>query len=222
MNESHYHPEPTTATSPAILRRRYGLALLALLLIGFVVVAGLTIIWLLYGPKPVTDNTTITPHTDSGIAPSPNTGPGSAAVSNEPAAPTPKNCTSSDVGLNLGSTEGAAGTNYLHLVLANKSNGSCTLAGYPTVFLVDGSNNTLGSGASPQPATTPGTITLAPSAKAHVVAGFPQPGNFPSGTCTASSASIRLYLPGATSYIDTTLAKPYCPGFSVTALSAGE
>lgn len=131
------------------------------------------------------------------------------------------NCTFNDLSLSVGTSDGAAGTIYQHLVVTNKSTKSCKLAGYPSVFLLDASNNTLGSGAVPSASVAISSLTLAAGAKAYTAAGFPQAGNFDPGVCTASSVAVRVYIPGTTSYLDTALAKPYCPGFSATAFAAG-
>jgi hypothetical protein len=108
------------------------------------------------------------------------------------------------------------------MVLTNKGTQTCTIAGYPAVYLLDSTKATLGSGAIPMTTYTPTLLSLVPGATAHTAVGFPQAANFAAGTCTANGAAIRVYLPGSTSYLDATLAKPYCPGFSATAVVAGE
>ncbi|HSX30593.1 MAG TPA: DUF4232 domain-containing protein [Candidatus Saccharimonadales bacterium] len=130
-------------------------------------------------------------------------------------------CASSTMSMALGTTDNTAGTQYQHLVVTNTGTASCKLAGYPAVFLLDSASAVLGDGAQPVTTITPTTITLAAGAKAHTVVGFPDAGNFTDGQCTAASKTLRLYLPGTTSYLDASLAKANCPGFSVEAFSTG-
>src|SRR5882724_10872742 len=57
-------------------------------------------------------------------------------------------CAASNLNLSVGTTDAAAGTAYTHVVVANQGNATCTIAGYPAVFLTDASNNPIGSGAA--------------------------------------------------------------------------
>jgi hypothetical protein len=197
-------PAPFT---PAKSSRMFGTKTKAIFLVGLILGAGLiAAAWYLW-PKTLLVPSTPTPTSTSSS---------SAAV------PAVTNCTTGDLGMSIGSTEGTAGTVYQHIVFANKGSKTCTIAGYPTVFLLDGSSNVLGSGAVPTTVSPGTTISLAPGAKSHLAVGFPQAGNFPTGTCTANSVTIRVFLPGTASYLDAPLAKPYCPGFSTTAIISGE
>ena len=108
-----------------------------------------------------------------------------------------------------------------HIVVTNNGGSSCTITGYPAAFLTDTHGVALGDGAAPHPLYTPATITLVSHATAHVVMGFPDAGNFSSGECSATSASLQLYVPGSADALTTPLAAQNCPGFSVTAFQSG-
>lgn len=131
-------------------------------------------------------------------------------------------CSTSHMQLSMGNTNGTAGTIYQDAILKNTGTSSCTLAGWPTVFLTDASNMVIGNGAAPTSAFPIATITLAPNATAHSAVGFPDPGNFSGGVCTAASAKLELYLPGVTSALTTPLSEQNCPGFSVSAIQSGD
>lgn len=130
-------------------------------------------------------------------------------------------CAASDLQLSMGSSEGTAGTIYRHAVITNNGKSSCTLTGYPAAFLVDSHGLVLGGGAASNPLYAPSTITLAAHGTAHTVLGFPEAGNFDPGVCSAAAASLKLYLPGSTDFLQTALAEHSCPGFSVTAVQSG-
>lgn len=136
--------------------------------------------------------------------------------------PTPV-CTASNLNLSVGTTGAAAGTAYTHVVVANQGNATCTIAGYPAVFLTDTSNNPIGSGAALNPANAPQAITLAPGKTAHVTVGFPDHNNFSTpNACGNASVNIELYPPGATSALTAPLAQYDCPGLATTAFDAGQ
>lgn len=136
-------------------------------------------------------------------------------------APTPA-CTAANLHLSIGTTDGTAGTQYTHLVLANQGNASCTVAGFPAVFLTDASNNPIGSGAGLSPTSATQVITLNPGKMAHVVVAFPDHENFSSpGTCGSASTNIELYLPAATTGFSAPIVEYNCPGFTTTAFTAG-
>ena len=128
-------------------------------------------------------------------------------------------CTS--LSLSQGSSEGAAGTIYKHAVVTNNGSGSCMLAGYPAVFMLDADGMQVGSGAAANSLYAVSNITLAPGAKAHTVVAYPQQANFPAGTCSAIGSSMKLYVPGTTLALTAPWSDYSCPGFSATALQAG-
>ncbi|HEX3568173.1 MAG TPA: DUF4232 domain-containing protein [Candidatus Saccharimonadales bacterium] len=131
-------------------------------------------------------------------------------------------CSTGHMQLSMGNTNGTAGTIYQDAILKNMGTSSCTLAGWPTVFLTDAGNTAIGNGAAPTIGFAPSTVTIAPNATAHSAVGFPDPGNFTNGVCTATSAKLELYLPGATNALTTPLSEQSCPGLSVSALQSGD
>lgn len=130
-------------------------------------------------------------------------------------------CSTSNLHLSVGSSEGTAGTQYTHVVLTNQGSGSCLLVGYPAVFLADTGMTILGGGAAANALYPVTNITLAPSQSAHVVVGFPDHTNFGAGVCSAASVYLKVYPPGATTPLSTPLVQYSCPGFSTTAFRAG-
>lgn len=136
-------------------------------------------------------------------------------------AQTVPSCGAADITMALGMAEGAAGTTYQHIIFKNHTTHSCTFIGYPAAFLYSSANYSLGNGAAPNPAFLPTIVTLAPGARAHIALGLPHAANFPAGTCTANAQTLRVYVPGHTSYLHLALAQPWCPGFSVTSFIPG-
>jgi len=131
-------------------------------------------------------------------------------------------CTTENLKLTAGQQNGAAGTIYQHVALTNTGKKSCTMAGYPTAFLYGSDGHALGNSAAAQPQPAPSVITLASGETAHTVLGYPQAGNFPPGICTtAKSTTLNLYPPSNTAALTTPLEIAWCPGFSETAMQAG-
>lgn len=131
-------------------------------------------------------------------------------------------CTTANINLEAGQQSGAAGTIYQHMKLTNTGAKSCTIAGFPTAFLYGSNGYALGSAAAAQSQIVPTVITLAPGETAHTTLGYPQAGNFNPGVCSdTKSTMLRLYLPGGTAALETPLEVAWCPGFSSTAIQAG-
>lgn len=129
------------------------------------------------------------------------------------------NCTS--LSLSQGSSSGAAGTIYKNADITNTGTVSCTVTGYPAVFMIDSSNMQVGSGAAANSLYMPATITLAPNGKAHTVVAYPQQPNFPAGSCSAVGSTMKLYVPGLAAALTTPWSDYSCPGFSATAFQPG-
>jgi Protein of unknown function (DUF4232) len=128
-------------------------------------------------------------------------------------------CTS--LSLTQGGSSGAAGTIYKNAVITNIGTKTCTLAGYPGVFMVDGGGTQVGAGAAANSLYAAVAITLAPGDQAHTVVAFPQQPNFPPGTCSPIGSSMKLYVPGVVSPVTSAWSDYSCPGFSATALQPG-
>lgn len=128
-------------------------------------------------------------------------------------------CTS--LSLSQGSSSGTAGTIYKDAVLTNTDSMSCTLTGYPAVFMLDSHGTQVGGGAAPNSLYPISTVTLTPGGKAHTAIAFPQQANFPTGTCSPQGATLQMYVPGIAMALTTPWTDYNCPGFTATALQPG-
>ena len=131
------------------------------------------------------------------------------------------NCQAPELNLSIGPSSGTAGTAYVDAVFTNQGLRTCILNGYPMVALVDAHNAMLGAPAMHNTAFPASTITLHPGESAHAAMGFPDPGNFAAGLCTANSATLKATPPSLLGALETPLARQYCPGFSVTVVQSG-
>jgi hypothetical protein len=131
-------------------------------------------------------------------------------------------CSASNLSLSAGQQSGAAGTIYQNIVVTNKGKKTCTIAGYPTAFLYGSDGYVLGSAAAARPQPIPSTITLGFNESAHTVLGYPQAGNFDPGICSETSTKLVVYVPGSVASLEVPLAVNWCPGFSSTAMQAGQ
>jgi len=152
----------------------------------------------------------------------PSSATASASTTAEPATSKPLStrCHTADLSLALQDAGAAAGTSYKWVVLTNSSGPTCTLFGYPGVSLVDASGALLGKPAERNPVHAPQVVTLHPGESGYATVGFPNAGNFSPGTCTAESASMRVYPPDELRSLLTTVHEAYCPGFSVSVITA--
>lgn len=194
------------------------IVLLIVLVIGAIAAGG----YLLYSRQPKTtppasntSNSTSSSSTNSnnGTGASSGSGSGTAAVAA---------CGTANLKLSISNQSGTAGTMYMNADLTNTGTTSCTLTGYPTVFLADSTGSTTGMGAEASSDYTPAAITLAPNAVAHSLLAFPDAGAFATpGICSGSSTNLYLYPPASITYLQTPLTQQACPGFRATALKAG-
>lgn len=89
-----------------------------------------------------------------------------------PASSGPPQCTTADLRLTVGQSNGAAGTIYYPLDFTNTSSLACTMYGYPGVAFVSSPHGSqIGVPAGRQSATGPVLVTLAPGATAHATLG---------------------------------------------------
>jgi hypothetical protein len=109
-------------------------------------------------------------------------------------------CHTDDLSVKLGDGEGAAGTQYLALVFANKSDHRCTLYGYPGVSFVAGDGGTqVNKGFIRDSAATKIKVTLAPGAVAHATISGSDVGFFDASECEPVSVrGYRVYPPDET------------------------
>lgn len=146
----------------------------------------------------------------------------SSSNSSRATSPAVASCTTPHLKLSISNQSGTAGTMYMNADLTNIGSTACTLTGYPTVFLANGSGSTTGMGAEPTSDYPPVVITLAAGAVAHTLLAFPDAGNFATpGICSGPSANLYVYPPASTTYLQTPLVQQACPGFRATALKIG-
>jgi len=129
--------------------------------------------------------------------------------------------TCTNLSLSQGTSSGAAGTIYKNAVLTNAGTVTCTIAGYPGVFMLNGGGMQVGGGAEASSLYHVSTVTLAPGAKAHSVVAFPQQGNFDPGVCSPIGSSMQMYVPGVVMAVTAAWSDYSCPGFSATAIQPG-
>ena len=201
------HPQPQTSKSSRPRTRRPARAVGGL----SVAVAALALGLSLTGcgtPAPVASTTTgssTTPSTETTPAEttpaeSPTMTPTTSATptSTTPAA-TPLCAASNLSGSVDASGGGTAGSIYMKLAVKNTSTVTCTIDGYPDVFLVGNNNGTQLGPVSNRNTTQPstGTITLAPGKSATAVLQYTEAGNYPA--CKRVPADgLRVFPPSAT------------------------
>jgi len=125
--------------------------------------------------------------------------------------------------LSMGSSEGAAGTNYTHAVITNNGDQDCSLSGYPTATMSDTAGQSITAENNSLYPVDLVTIT-ASGGQAHVVLGLPNAGNLDPATtdCTAAATtSLQLNLPGVDAILNASFPESACQGFTVTALHSG-
>ena len=127
-------------------------------------------------------------------------------------------CQSKNLKIALQDANAAAGTAYKDIVLTNIGSAPCTLTGAPAVALLNAAGDPIGT--ADKATGTATDISLATNKAAYAAVGFPNPSNFPSGSCSSdTSAKLSVTLPGTVDTMTVALAKPYCPGFSVHSFS---
>jgi hypothetical protein len=113
----------------------------------------------------------------------------------------PAACTSTQLKLKLGASEGAAGSVYIPLIFTNASTHACTLRGYPGVSSVTGSTGKQVGGSATRDTThTVRTITLkARGGTASALYRHVNPENFDAKDCSKATArGYRVYAPNLT------------------------
>jgi hypothetical protein len=129
-------------------------------------------------------------------------------------------CAASNLVLSLSDTGGgAAGTYYYNIVLTNNTRAACTISGYPAVSMLDADGASLGSAVNSEVVGVK-QLTVDAGKAVYAAVGFPNPANFDSGKCSAAAAKMAVTAPNTTTALTILLTRPYCPGFSVSALSA--
>ncbi|WP_433046712.1 DUF4232 domain-containing protein [Dactylosporangium sp. CS-033363] len=94
---------------------------------------------------------------------------------------------------------GAAGSQYLWLILTNATSKTCTLEGYPGVSWVTGDNGQqVNQPAERDTSIAPKQLSLQPAQAAHAQIRSPQPGNFGDSCKPIEIRGYRVYLPDET------------------------
>ncbi len=159
----------------------------------------------------------------------PSSTPSSPAQTSAPPAG-PAECTTSDLKVQVGAGNGAAGTSYYNLDFTNATSVSCFVQGYPGVSLVSQGSNAgsqVGADAKRDPVTPSHQVILAPGQTAHAVLGVADAGNFPSSTCHMVTAHwLKVFPPDQTVAAYTPLTTQTCsstsvPTMHITAMSSG-
>lgn len=114
----------------------------------------------------------------------------------------PAECTTADLKVARGQSNGAAGTIYYNIDFTNTSSSSCFLQGYPGVSLVsagDGSGSQIGADAKRTAVTPSRQIVLAPGQTANAALGVAEAGNFPASSCKPVTAHwLKVFPPDQT------------------------
>jgi hypothetical protein len=129
--------------------------------------------------------------------------PTPSSPASTPASPNgPAECTTADLKVARGQSNGAAGTIYYNIDFTNTSSGSCFMQGYPGVSLVtagDGSGTQIGADAKRTPVTPSHQIVLASGQVANAQLGVAEAGNFPASTCKQVTAHwLKVFPPDQT------------------------
>jgi hypothetical protein len=107
-----------------------------------------------------------------------------------------RRCTTGQLRLSLGQSQGAAGSTFTPIVFTNASKHPCTLFGYPGVSFLDSTGAQVGVDAT-HDGGEEATVTLGPGDAANAQLQVPDPGNFSAAQCKqANAATLRVYPPG--------------------------
>ncbi len=136
-------------------------------------------------------------------APASPTQPAPSQSASTPASPSgPAECTTADLKVTRGQSNGAAGTIYYNIDFTNTSSTSCFMQGYPGVSLVsagDGSGSQIGADAKRTPVTPSHQVVLSPGQVANAQLGVAEAGNFPASTCKVVTAHwLKVFPPDQT------------------------
>jgi Protein of unknown function (DUF4232) len=113
-------------------------------------------------------------------------------------------CRSTGLAIHAGRGGAAAGTDYEHLLVANRSGRTCTVAGFPRVTPIDAAGGPVGppfptsAGTTTMSGNHPRTIALEPGAAATFEMNSGAAANYPRSTChPRKAASLEVTIPGA-------------------------
>ncbi len=147
------------------------------------------------------------------------TAPASSAPASSPATPA-GGCTTAALQVSLGPGSVAAGSTYYPIEFTNTSRSACTLYGYPGVSFVTASGSQVGAPATEDPVFPRQLITLAPGGTAHADLQIASALNYSSAACSPVAVqTLKIYPPGQTSALLTSVAATACANSSVQLLA---
>jgi hypothetical protein len=116
----------------------------------------------------------------------------------QPVAAGPGMCTTGDLRLSVGPSNGTAGSFYYPLQFTNTSNVTCTMYGYPGVALVtQEGGSVVGPAAVRNPTFPAEVVTLAPGGVAHASLQVAVAANYSASACgPVTGHSLQVYPPG--------------------------
>ncbi|HJR90087.1 MAG TPA: DUF4232 domain-containing protein [Aeromicrobium sp.] len=114
-----------------------------------------------------------------------------------------------------GKTESQSDADFLDITLTNRSGEACTIHGYPTLTMRDGNGRGIGEPAGFRTSGAARYLILDPGETATATVRFPKT----TGACTSGTVRIELLIPGATERAFISENHPYCPGWTVGAIS---
>ena len=124
-----------------------------------------------------------------------------ASASAAPAAPSaiPPVCTSANlaVWINVGGSQGAAGTIYYPLEFTNVSNHTCRTWGYPGVSALGANGKQLGSAAGRNPLYPGAWVNIPAGGTAHSLFAYGNAEVSTSGCKPADAITLKVYPPGS-------------------------
>jgi uncharacterized protein DUF4232 len=118
-------------------------------------------------------------------------------------------CSGAQLGVHLGSSEGAAGTTYQKVRFRNVGSSACTLDGYPRFVYLNAAGDRIGFPAKPVGTHSP--VTIRPDRVAVAALGVPAYQNFPRARChPRHAAAIRVTAPGTVKHRTLALSMTVC------------
>lgn len=124
-------------------------------------------------------------------------------------------CTSDDLKITLGSSDGAAGSLYMPIIFTNTSGGKCSIEGYPGVSLAN-SSGVIGNPATRDSSQSPSMITLAPGSTATAQLRVGDADDYSSSDCQRDTATfLHVYPPNSTQAVDVPYKGSGCQSKSV-------
>ncbi len=179
-------------------------------------------------------NAAPTPGTTVTVTASPPSGGGSQPSATAPSTPAPPagpaECTTAELHVAIGESNGAAGTIFYGLDFTNITDSTCFMQGYPGVSLVStdsGAGSQIGADAKRDPVTPSKQLLIPAEGTAHAVLGVAEAGNFPASKCNPVSAMwLKVFPPDQTvpayvPFTTQTCASTSEPTMRITAVSAG-